>query len=132
MEKILLIEKSAFFRLLIADFLTIEGFDVTTATDGLQGIRLAQAIQPALILCHVNLPDRDGHDVLQQVRENALTAQIPFVFLTAEFYLSDHCLATQLKHCGYLTKTLAGMTVLKLMVNHFKNIAVLEKTLWIG
>ena len=55
-----------------------------SAPDGRAGIQLARDFLPNLILCDITMPEMDGFEVLRDLRSNPLTANIPFVFLTAQ------------------------------------------------
>lgn len=84
MTKILLIEDDPVVQTLILKLLRAEGFETFSAVDGYEGITVAQHQQPDLILCDVMMPLCDGYEVLQQLNQNASTAGIPFIFLTAK------------------------------------------------
>jgi two-component system alkaline phosphatase synthesis response regulator PhoP len=58
-------------------------FEVLVATDALTGINLAKSNNPDLILLDVNMPDIDGGEVAQQLRDYKATSEIPIIFLTA-------------------------------------------------
>lgn len=83
MNKILVIEDEDFIRENLIELLEIEGFDAVGAGDGKEGLQLAQQQHPDLILCDVMMPELDGFAVLEKLRREAITAQIPFIFLTA-------------------------------------------------
>ncbi|MGQ4646553.1 response regulator [Lyngbya aestuarii] len=83
MRKILIIEDEIFIRDNLIELLEIEGFDAFGAENGQFGVNLAQEHRPDLILCDVMMPDLDGFGVLEILRDNPLTARIPFMFLTA-------------------------------------------------
>jgi two-component system, sensor histidine kinase and response regulator len=82
MKKILVIDDSAEIREIIEQTLTCEGFRVLGAEDGVSGVELAKHELPDLILCDINMPNLDGFDTLALLRKEALTAAIPFIFLT--------------------------------------------------
>src|SRR5690349_2043562 len=82
--KILLIEDHAPMRENLTLMLEMEGFIVTWAETGLEGVEKARFHSPDLILCDLMLPALDGYGVLQSVRSNPDTATIPFIFLTAK------------------------------------------------
>lgn len=84
MKKVLVIDDDEMFRLTLSDWLGIEGFDSIAAQDGLEGIQLAQEHQPDLIFCDINMPQKNGFEVLEQLQKNLHTAHIPFFFLTSE------------------------------------------------
>lgn len=86
MSLILIIEDEDHIRENICDILGFEGYNVINANNGSTGIELATTQQPDLIICDVLMPGISGWDVLLELRSNAETAALPFVFLTA---LSD-------------------------------------------
>jgi CheY-like chemotaxis protein len=69
-------------RDLMRRFLAKEGFDVVTAGDGEEGLRLARELNPAVITLDVLMPGLDGWGVLQQLQGDPLLAKIPVVMLT--------------------------------------------------
>lgn len=83
MKKILVIEDEVFIRENLIELLEIEGFEAVGAENGFVGVDLAKEYHPDLILCDVMMPELDGYGVLNALREDSLTAQIPFMFLTA-------------------------------------------------
>ena len=61
-----------------------EKFDVLTAATGEAGYDLACARQPDVILTDILLPDSDGLEICQRLRDNPATARIPIVVLTGD------------------------------------------------
>ncbi len=59
-------------------------FQVLMATNGPDALKKAQQQQPDLILLDIVMPDMDGYEVCQSLRDNELTQQIPVIFVTAE------------------------------------------------
>ena len=84
MQKILVIEDTPDVRELITDTLRFNGFETVSAADGEAGIQAALTHLPDLILCDVQMPRKDGFEVLQDLRRRPATATIPFVFLTGQ------------------------------------------------
>lgn len=84
MQKILVIEDTPDVRNLITDTLQINGFETVVAEDGEAGIQAAVNQLPDLILCDVQMPRKDGFEVLADLRARPATATIPFVFLTGQ------------------------------------------------
>ena len=81
--KILLVEDSKFLRAATERALTAAGYEVISASDGDQALRLAQENVPALILLDIMLPKMSGPDVLKALRESPATAMIPVMMLTS-------------------------------------------------
>jgi signal transduction histidine kinase len=83
MKSILVIDDASFILESTRTLLNFEGYDVITAKDGVEGLEMAVNKKPDLILCDISMPRLDGYGVLKAIRENPLTARIPFIFLTA-------------------------------------------------
>jgi two-component system, sensor histidine kinase and response regulator len=68
---------------------------------------------PNLILCDVNMPELDGHDVLRRLRMDTLTANIPFIFLTSNAARPDVRSGMELGASDYLTKPVRADELVK-------------------
>ncbi|MBD1936985.1 response regulator [Microcoleus sp. FACHB-68] len=83
MTKILIIEDESEIRENIRELLEAENFKAIGAENGKIGLQLAAEHLPDLILCDVMMPEIDGYAVLEALRQDPVTATIPFIFLTA-------------------------------------------------
>ncbi|KST68936.1 EAL domain-containing response regulator [Mastigocoleus testarum] len=102
--KVLLIEDEISVRENISDLLEAEGFETITAANGKVGIDLAISQIPDIILCDLMMPEVDGYGVLERLRQEILTATIPFIFLTAKSTRTDVRKGMDLGADDYLTK----------------------------
>lgn len=84
MTKLLVIEDDEQTRENLHIILDMEGYAVRSAANGRDGLALAQSERPELIICDVSMPEMDGHEVLRKLRGDVDTADIPFIFLTAQ------------------------------------------------
>lgn len=82
MTKILLVDDSKFLRMATERALARAGYNVSTATDGMQAIELARREQPDLILLDMLLPGMTGLDVLKALKKDPLTKGIAVVAFT--------------------------------------------------
>ncbi len=82
----------------------VDGVELLAATCGLQGIDVARAEQPNLILLDIHLPDINGHEVLAQLRATQETKDIPVVALSANAMEHDIKTAMESGFDHYLTK----------------------------
>ncbi len=89
MARILVIDDDIAIAELIKVNLDLLGHQVTTANDGMKGLALAQQNRPDLIVLDVMMPDLDGFTVCQRLRQNAATAGIPVLMLTALTMIKD-------------------------------------------
>jgi two-component system cell cycle response regulator DivK len=68
----------------VAELILVDaGYHVTTASDGLRGVRLATRDQPDLILMDLALPFLDGWEATRRLKANPITRHIPVVAFTA-------------------------------------------------
>jgi CheY-like chemotaxis protein len=81
--RILLVEDSKFLRLATERALTRAGYQMTTAADGDEALRMALENRPDLILLDMLLPKMSGPDVLKALKQNPATRLIPVVVMTA-------------------------------------------------
>jgi two-component system cell cycle response regulator DivK len=89
MTKILLVEDHEELWDFLSRRLRRRGFDVVLAHDGQQGIDVAQAERPDVILLDMNLPVMDGWTAARKLREMPDTARIPIIALTAHAMSGD-------------------------------------------
>jgi len=82
MIKILLAEDSKFLRVSTAHALTRAGYEVSSAADGEEALRMAREKLPDLILLDMLLPKMTGLDVLAALKQDLTTEWIPVVILT--------------------------------------------------
>ncbi|MBW4562709.1 MAG: response regulator [Mojavia pulchra JT2-VF2] len=104
MTKILVIEDEAESRDIFLDSLEAEGFEAIAAQNGLVGIQQAQEHLPDLVLCDIIMPELDGYSVLTTLRQNSVTATIPFIFLSAKSTKTEVRQGMNLGADDYLTK----------------------------
>lgn len=82
-KTILIVDDAEFILEGTATLLEFEGYNVFTAQDGLEGLEKANKHHPDMILCDVSMPNLDGFGLLEQIRANSQTSDIPFIFLSA-------------------------------------------------
>ncbi|MFK5987086.1 MAG: response regulator [Pseudomonadota bacterium] len=84
MKKILIIDDSSSIRLLLQEILETEGFFVTAAIDGKQGLSLVKKQEFDLIISDVNMPLMDGIEFTKEVRKLNEHQFTPILILTTE------------------------------------------------
>ena len=91
---------------------------VHEAASGAEGLRLARSIRPDIVILDVRLPDLDGSDVLDRLRDEPSTATIPVIICTSSV-LSAYERARLAHSCAILSKTTLTRDVLRqAMVGH--------------
>jgi CheY-like chemotaxis protein len=89
MPKILLVEDNEMNRDMLSRRLVKRGYDVVLALDGEQGVAMARAAAPALILMDMSLPGIDGWEATRQLKAAPETRAIPVIALTAHAMAGD-------------------------------------------
>ncbi len=89
MPRILLVEDNELNRDMLSRRLTRRGYEILIAVDGKQGVEMAEAEQPELILMDMSLPVLDGWEATRAIRAKDSTKSIPVIALTANAMAGD-------------------------------------------
>ncbi|MBK6651161.1 MAG: two-component system response regulator [Betaproteobacteria bacterium] len=97
-------------------------FKVRVATHGEQALRMLtqEASSTDLILLDVNMPDMDGYEVCQRLKQNPATAGIPVIFLTARVEVEHETRGFALGAVDYITKPISPPTLLARVRTHLQ------------
>jgi two-component system response regulator MprA len=82
-HSILVVDDDPLFRELFRTALRLDGFDVSTASDGVAALRSIESDPPSLVILDVNMPCLDGWGVLQELARFESTRAIPVIVVTA-------------------------------------------------
>jgi DNA-binding response OmpR family regulator len=128
--KILIIEDNQDIRENTAELLELSGYTVETASDGIEGVRMAKFGKPNLVICDIMMPHLDGFGVLQVFANQPELATIPFIFLTAKTDRADMRKGMEMGADDYLTKPFQEVELLRAIESRLKkqqaNISVAE------
>ena len=102
---LLVVEDDEFLVKMYESGLTKEGFDVTTAGNGEEGLQKAGEIKPDLILLDLIMPKMDGFTCLEKLKEDNAIKRIPVVILSNLGQDSDIKRGMEMGAEGYLIKT---------------------------
>lgn len=103
-KRLLLIEDDFDVAEMLQVYFTAQGYEIFNALNGKEGIAMARAKSPNLILLDVMLPDMDGFDVCKGLRTTPLTKYIPIIFLTQRDRRADKVAGLELGADDYITK----------------------------
>jgi len=90
MKKILIVEDHADIRALVRMTMELESFELHEAKDGIEGMEMARALQPDLVLLDVMMPKLNGLDMCRQIRSDPLLRSTRIVMLSARGQEGDH------------------------------------------
>ncbi len=103
-EKILIIDDDVDTLRLVGLMLQRQGYQISAATNGEQGLAKALEERPDIILLDVMMPDMDGYEVTRRLRKNPTTQTTPILMFTAKNQLDDKVTGFEVGADDYLTK----------------------------
>ena len=104
MSKLLLVEDNEMNRDMLVRRLTRAGYEVAIAVDGAEGVQMALADLPDLVLMDMSLPVMNGWDATRALRADVRTKMVPIIALTAHAMPGDRENAIQAGCNDYDTK----------------------------
>lgn len=100
--KILIAEDDDHTREALREVLSMEGYELVTASDGLQAIDFFRATRPDFVCLDVMMPGQNGYEVCKQIRK--IDESVPILFITAKAEEIDTVLGLELGADDYMTK----------------------------
>lgn len=123
---ILIIEDEAPLREQVVELLELEGYQVNEAENGGMALGLLQNLQPDLIICDIAMPDFDGYQILEHVRQTERLAHVPFIFVTARADRSFVRHGMELGADDYVTKPFTNSELLSAIQSRLKRYQALS------
>lgn len=123
--RVLIVEDDPVIRANVLKLLVEEGFEVVAARDGSDGLALAKARRPNIVVCDIALPKLDGYQVLRAIREDSELASTPFIFLTAKAERGDVRAGMSLGADDYLTKPFTASELLDAVRTRMRRVSEL-------
>ena len=119
-NKILYIEDNEQNLYLVKFILERNGYEVSSAADGQEGIGLAARNRPDLVLLDIQLPGMDGYAVARALRDNPELSAIPIVAVTSYAMAGDREKALRAGCSGYIEKPINPDTFLQQVESHLR------------
>ncbi|MFC2068978.1 response regulator [Chloroflexota bacterium] len=105
-KRILVIDDDLKSRKLVTDLLNISGYTIIEATDGKQGVDLAKAERPDLIITDIQMPIMDGIEATKLIKADIYTRNIPIICVSSYAMKGDSERALEVGCDTYITKPL--------------------------
>jgi len=121
-KTILVVEDELLLLQNIVSILEFNGFNTLKASNVMDAISIATTNIPHLILSDVMMEKVDGFELLKTIKENELTKNIPFIFLSALADISDKNKGISAGANAYLTKPFSGKELIKTINQYLVNI----------
>jgi DNA-binding response OmpR family regulator len=122
-KSILCIEDSATFAKLLRTHLENQQHDVHIAVDGETGMKMAEDLQPDLILLDLMLPGMSGYEVCTAIRKHPDLASTPIIMLTGKDKMEDVWSGMELGANDYIPKTYPMPKLLAMLDERIKALA---------
>jgi two-component system, cell cycle response regulator DivK len=106
-RRILVVEDNPLNLKLVRVVLQFAGYDVVEAHSGEEGLRVAEADPPDLVLMDLQLPGIDGTETLRRLRQGSLGQDVPVVAVTAFAMAEDRERASLAGFDGYVEKPIS-------------------------
>ena len=99
-----MIDDDASILKLVSDVLAEEGFSVTTASNGEEGIKKVYRSKPNLVILDLRLPDMDGFQICQTLKKDKSVSSIPIIMLTVKSTKSSTVAGLEMGADDYIVK----------------------------
>jgi twitching motility two-component system response regulator PilH len=115
MTKVLVVDDSPTEIFHFRDLLEKLGYEVITAENGRDGVAMATAEQPDVVLMDIVMPDMNGFQATRQICRGATTSHIPVIIVSSKGQETDKVWGQRQGASGYLTKPVDVDTLLSVM-----------------
>lgn len=112
-KRVLLIEDEPNIIEAISFILSRDGWQVSTHSNGHDAVGVVQGQAPDLLILDVMLPGKSGYDILRELREDDVSADLPVLMLTARGQTRDREMATRAGASRFMTKPFSNAEVLE-------------------
>jgi DNA-binding response OmpR family regulator len=121
LNHVLIVDDEPDVLLLCRVNLEFEGYAVTTAEDGQEGLATARLIRPDVVLLDVMMPKMDGWQVLEAIKSDEAISHIPVVMLTAKVQDDDQIRGWSAGAAEYITKPFSPLSLSQVIAGVIAN-----------
>ena len=118
--KVLIVDDEPMFQELLKAILAAERFQLSVASSGEEALELIEGIEPDLVLLDINLGELDGYETCQRLRQLAVTAEVPILFISSLTEPDDRLKAYGAGGSDYVSKPFNRQEVLTKVENLLK------------
>lgn len=119
-QKILIVDDSN-ENIVLLDSMLKDDYEVLFATSGQRALEVAQESEPDIILLDIIMPEMDGYEVIENLKDNTQTQNIPVIFLTAKTSKEDLLKGFQLGSVDYIAKPFFEEEIKARLKTHLDN-----------
>ena len=111
-KRILVVEDDRTSQRLTEYTLKQAGYEISIASDGIDGLKRAREDHPDLVLLDIMLPGMDGYEVCHRLRQDPETATLPILMISAKAHQEDKDTGIKVGADVYLTKPVEPSEIL--------------------
>jgi twitching motility two-component system response regulator PilG len=119
-KTVLVVEDKASLTQMLQFLFLSKGLSVQIAYNGKEALEKASSIVPSLILLDIMMPQMDGFEVLEKLKEEPTTSNIPVIMLTARKSREDMQRAKDLGAVEYITKPFKAVEVVDKVLRNLR------------
>ena len=116
--RVLIIDDSPTIRLIVKGAFEREGFDVSFASEGSEGVRLALMNPPNIIILDIMMEGLHGFEVCKMLRANSSMRRTAIIIMSGRSYKPDIDMAMELGADSYIVKPFSSEEILKIAIEH--------------
>lgn len=129
---ILIADDDTNIRLLVKHYFELHGYSVVTAKDGEEALFLADKYHPYLLISDINMPRKNGYDLVKSLREKTRFRLLPVVFLTEKNTTKARINGYKVGCDAYLPKPFEMEELSVIVDSLLQKAHVLQSELWIA
>ena len=120
-QQILIVDDTPKNIQVLGQMLSDRGYEIIVASNGNQALKVVEKVIPDLILLDVMMPEMDGYETCQHLKNNEITKDIPVIFLTAKVETDDIVKGFELGAVDYVTKPFNSIELLRRVKTHLES-----------
>lgn len=125
-QKILIVDDKPESISLFKEILRPYPYEIMIATSGKEALKTIESFRPDLILLDVVMPNMSGYEVLQELKDNKITSEIPVIFLTANNSMQDIVKGFEAGVVDYIAKPFYPRELIVRIDTHLKKAKLFE------
>ncbi|MBB6218138.1 CheY-like chemotaxis protein [Anaerosolibacter carboniphilus] len=122
MKKILIVDDEKNIILTLKMYLKKNGYDIQVATNGIEALDIALEYMPDLVFLDIVLPKMNGYLVCEALKDEALTKNIPIIFMSAKTQTEDIEKALAVGGSDYITKPFTPDQIKEILDKYLKEV----------
>jgi DNA-binding response OmpR family regulator len=116
--RVLIIDDSPTIRRIVQSVFVREGFEVSFASEGSEGVRLALMNPPNIIILDIMMEGLHGFEVCKMLRANSSMRRTAIIIMSGRSYKPDIDMAMELGADSYIVKPFSSEEILKIAIEH--------------